>query len=545
MCRIFYNPSPSVTFKSDDIWKFLLFLETIGGRDGNGVYCFKNNKLYRSHERMPIEAKLKGSFLFHTRLATHGKKETYNCQPFVGNRYIMVHNGVFYDVRRYAHLLGFPIYSGKKYSDSYMMHWIMERKGLFHFYNTFRDKSYGVIVVYDRELKQTFLLKTSGVFESAKLEQSGKYIYGSVELDYWKLAEEPETFGCGLWRINEDEIVQLDKISSSSDYHGRWHGKEYDSKTRTWVKKKKKKKKRRPTVKVVGRERLCAYCWKAVPEKESLYDDRGYKICGICKDTYVNDDEDIRGINNLFEVKIPKWCIGCKYVNHDRNDCEIGDRTFECGISKTTGMGTCYVPTISSPKECFGCNWLHSGDCWFGGIKQTVYFYKHKDCTSKTGSILCNTNSPDTFFVTITCDECNIELDSDGKWKIHNDKITCFECIDEDKKIDIIGNEEDEPPKECGNCHFEYTSSLEEPCHSCIKDESESENWVEKEPHETDEFYIRCAYCGFYFTDDDVEPLEDRWGNYVCMECEDFDVRRLGNPIPIKDYKKMLRDERF
>ena len=139
MCRIFYNPSKHTTFSNNDIWKFFMKLEKLGGKDGNGIYSFRTNTLYRSLS-MPIEANVTGSLLFHTRLATHGKKMVYNCQPFDGNRYIMVHNGIFSRIEKYAHLLGFPRFTGNKYSDSYMMHWVMERVGLFHFYNTFKKQ---------------------------------------------------------------------------------------------------------------------------------------------------------------------------------------------------------------------------------------------------------------------------------------------------------------------------------------------------------------------------------------------------------------------
>jgi predicted glutamine amidotransferase len=149
MCRIFYNPGKGINYAHKDIFEFLERLERAQGGDGNGIFQMRNEKLDKSATEMPDKIELKGEFLFHTRRATNGKVADYNTQPFEGKRYVMVHNGIFSSVESYARLLGFKG-STDKYSDSYMMHWIMEKVGLLNFYIALSEKVYGVVVAYDK-----------------------------------------------------------------------------------------------------------------------------------------------------------------------------------------------------------------------------------------------------------------------------------------------------------------------------------------------------------------------------------------------------------
>ena len=95
MCRIFYSPPNSLEFEEEDLWEFFNRLERVGGGDGNGVYLIEEGIVEKCHEKMPLWASLKGGMLFHTRKATHGNVADYNTQPFVGNRYVLCHNGIF------------------------------------------------------------------------------------------------------------------------------------------------------------------------------------------------------------------------------------------------------------------------------------------------------------------------------------------------------------------------------------------------------------------------------------------------------------------
>lgn len=513
MCRIFYNPSDLITFKNNDIWKFLLHLEKLQGRDGNGIYNFSDKTLYRSMD-MPIDANVKGSFLFHTRFATHGKKAVYNVQPFVGDRYIMVHNGVFLHIGGFAHMLGFPTFTGNKYSDSYMMHWIMERVGLFHFYMTFIDKSYGVVVVYDRKLKQSFLLKTGGSFQYAKLK-SGKYIYASTALDNWQLDGKPIDFGSGLWRIGENGIEQLHKIIPTyyTYQYTRRHisyydNKEWDRTKQEWIVKKKK-----PSHKV---KHTCPYCWQVVPQNEETYNDEGFHICMACKKRYVNTDKDDipTGIESLFKTQIPKSCIGCIYVDYQENICLYGSEEFACAVQD--GKGLCWTGKPTVPQYCNGCNWLCETDCWFGGVKQKTFCL---NMVGKNGISECNTRAKDTLKIVIMCDVCRATLKSKSSWGIYHDKIMCKTCMDDVIQCETYGQETEPIPKDCALCHFENSSSKQEPCLSCLDTVIDGEliNWTEK-PNEAE---TRCHICGYYFSFDD-EPIYDDNKNRICLGCDSY-----------------------
>ena len=245
MCRIAYNPSPTINYEAEDLWSFFSRLERVGGKDGNGIFIPKTGVLEKSAVAMPICVDVEdcGEFLFHTRNATNGKVADHNCQPFVGKRYAMVHNGIFSGIESYANLLGFHK-STAKYSDSYMMHWVMEKVGILNFYLAFKDKSYGVIVAYDKTLKKTFLLKTGGVFTGGQLKKSMKWIYASSELDFWELHDiKVKRFGSGLYRLGEEGYKRLHKgrrtryvggRSTATVYTNYYNGGHWNKKKRKW-----------------------------------------------------------------------------------------------------------------------------------------------------------------------------------------------------------------------------------------------------------------------------------------------------------------------
>lgn len=206
MCRIFYNPSSSINFTEDDLLRFFLSLEKESGGDGNGVYRMNSGKLEKSVATMP-NTDIEEPFLYHTRNATHGEKKDYNVQPFRNGRYVLVHNGIFSYADKPSFLLG--LFNNDKYSDSYKIHYIIKKVGISKFYATFIKSSYGVILIHDKEVGLTYLLKTSGIFRAAKIR--GEYIYGSSQLDFWEIDEDfgTELIDDGMYILKADEIIKI------------------------------------------------------------------------------------------------------------------------------------------------------------------------------------------------------------------------------------------------------------------------------------------------------------------------------------------------
>lgn len=539
MCRIFFSPSKKIVYEPASLHRFFLQLEKIGGGDGNGVYLFKTNELNRSIEEMPFIKKPKGIILFHTRKATNGKVATYNCQPFIGNRYILVHNGIFSGITSYAKLLGFP-FSSEKYSDSYLMHWVIEKVGIFNFYNGFLDKYYGVILVYDKKTKQMFLLKTGGIFSWANIKSNNKYIYGSEALEFWKLVKDPEFFSSGLYRLEENKFVILykpKKIYYNTTYYGRnwerqddWYdtyrNKKWDNVNKKWIDRNATTTNDNTTN---DNKKLCDYCGLLFPKYGKRFKEYGYEICESCNILYGKNDEPI-GIGALF-----------------------GD----------------------VPKECHSCNWLKNGKCWFGGTK------RNKFRTVLSGEeLMCNTKD-DKMDMVIECEKCQTALTNTDLWGINGDGlITCKDCVIKERRIERYlarkKFEEQEKILSCESCHFLSEKMDFEPCHSCIsKETGKFDNWTEPEielglqineendcdnclydelsaydepcktcrldqtraylqwepktklldidgTKEMDYVLEKCWYCGYHFDEETDEPLYDKKGHRICHDCDEF-----------------------
>jgi len=165
----------------------------------------KENKLFGN-------LKVGGRFIFHTRLATHGKKKEFNIQPLINCRYIIAHNGIFSMWNTIGKYYGIK----EKFSDSYTILKLITERGIKAFYEGFLDKIYGVVLVYDKATNMTYLLKTGGAFEMGKLK-SGKYIYGSSNLDFWGI-EKTKKLEDGMYILKPYECIQIHK--PKNDYYG-------------------------------------------------------------------------------------------------------------------------------------------------------------------------------------------------------------------------------------------------------------------------------------------------------------------------------------
>lgn len=214
------NPSNEITFKQSHLHKFFSVLEKRQGKDGNGVYLIDDGIERKSILKMDkndlFDEKINGRFLFHTRYATHGTKKIYNVQPLVNCRYVIAHNGSFteYDMIN-------PLFqTWKKYSDTHAILNLICQYGILKFYLGFYDKYFGVVVVYDKQTDMTYLLKSSGTFEAAKLEGTENYIYGSSNLNFWKI-EETEDIKRGMYILSENGYKQLHKPKTRTTYYNK------------------------------------------------------------------------------------------------------------------------------------------------------------------------------------------------------------------------------------------------------------------------------------------------------------------------------------
>lgn len=538
MCRIFCSPDKELTFTKTHLWKFFKELERSLGKDGNGVYNITTKELWKSAKRMPIEANIEGGLLFHTRYATNGLVRDYNCQPFDNEKYVMVHNGVFTGAESYARLLGFP-YSSTKYSDSYMMAWILEKVGVLNFYNALKTKRYGVIVVYEKATDRIYLLKTSGSFECGKFED-GSYIYGSSKIDFWQIEGKAQSINSGLYILSGDGFTQLNKVVTTTYSYGKYSGIEYDSdyygrghfnrrqtpatrdnKKPTTVSdyvKDVKSKRISETIKNRFGDGNCVYCGEHIADKDDEYIHYGNKICGDCFAMYnghVQDDEPI-GIGALFPDLLPSTCTGC--------------------------------------------NWLYEKKCWFGGVERDEPL-KIKD--GKGVRIDCNTATSE-IDVFVNCASCEKTQDTDGNWKIHEELIMCQDCIDYTEQwgrecnnceyqydnADIepcyscwgFGTPKNWKPKKindndnplCIDCYFEERPTEQEPCTSCYKTDIGMSEWIHKSGksvYRQLENSPKCFICGWHFETWET-PLEDVDDNLVCQDCEEYvDIPLAGGGV--------------
>ena len=454
MCRIFFSPS-NITFRSDHLTEFFCHLEKLQGKDGNGVYVFKTKQLIKSVDIMPDAKKVEEKFMFHTRFATHGAKKDWNCQPFVGDKYIVVHNGVCTDAYSHAKLLGFHG-SKTKYSDSYAMHYIIEKVGILNFYLGFTNNYYGVVLVYDKENKKTYLLKSGGQFEYGIL-RGGKYIYGSAETDFWKLKNPPIPITSGMYILEDDGYICIHKdypIATSTYSSRGWdgsYGYGYDSRTRSSRTHTSKwdKKNIRAQIHKANKNKVknCQWCFEVFTKGQKKYKDHGYIICRTCWMTYgdreISDeadasDESIRGINNLFpdnENPRPmicrdcsrklvstyyilsnsqRLCLDCYKIMKDKEDktvitaiCEISNCT-DCGrrIKKKSGDYIKGSHSVGNDVLCPKCYKKYEGkseitpnfckDC--GWLKRDECHYedtKRNGFYFSTNKLLCHTQNND------------------------------------------------------------------------------------------------------------------------------------------------------
>ena len=478
MCRIFCSPDRDMTFDKKDLWEYLFRLEKALGKDGNGIYNFTTKELWKFHNRMPTEANIKGGILFHTRYATNGLVRDYNCQPFDNERYVLVHNGMFSAIEGYARLLGFP-FSTKKYSDTYMMAWVMEKVGILNWYNAFKDKYYGVVIVLDKKTDKLYLLKTGGSFEYGMFDDD-THIYGSASLDFWGLKDKAVSMNNGLFIISGKGFTQLDSIrttyiSTSTPYYGRGYGYgDFGMEVKTTRRQKKKEK-----IKKI--------------------------VAEINKET----------VNKLI-----------KHKDDDEDDDDI-----PLGMAKL-------FPTLI-PKECHGCNWIYKRKCWFGGTEhENPVDVRNPD----TKAMICNTKTS-TLDVLIECSDCNTPLGKDIKWGIVDGIIKCEECEKssyyEDKQCHECEHYRLPSGKEpcvscyndeaiplnweaikidylCNGCYYEEVDKKEYPCKVCEKRVDGMTEWTTKNgTHEEGQV---CDDCGSKFDDFDT-PEEDKNGCLICAEC--------------------------
>ena len=525
MCRIFCSPDKNQTFTKCHMWEYLDGLEKAMGKDGNGVYNFTTKELWKSHKRMPKEANIKGGFLFHTRWATNGLIRDYNCQPFVNERYVFVHNGVFNGIESYARLLGFQ-YSSKKYSDSYMMAWVMEKVGILNFYNAFRDKHYGVVVVLDKETDKIYLLKTGGSFEYGVFED-GIHIYASSDIDFWRIKDKAEDFDNGLFILSGKGFKQLDKIVSRYysgygqqgrfvQYNSGTSTYTYDRQKRTYVKTKKKVKKKVKQKKIATKlgDRLCTYCLDKL-DKNHTYIHYGNKICEICNDLYEERDGEGKPIETEENCLLP---------------------------SQKDPMGIAALFFKVLPKVCDGCNWIFEKKCWFGGVKhdEPVNIPNPED-----DKIICYTKTSPLDLL-VQCETCKANVNRTLEWGIVDGLITCEECIKEEEKSF----------KSCNDCEYYLLPSREEPCGSCWSENGIARNWTERgnpcdgcyfenssgsgaypckmcedtgrgpsewtqkngKQKSDENINMRCALCKETFNEWDT-PYEDGEGDLICETC--------------------------
>ena len=329
MCRIFYSPPNSLEFEEEDLWEFFNRLERVGGGDGNGVYLIEEGIVEKCHEKMPLWASLKGGMLFHTRKATHGNVADYNTQPVVGNRYVLCHNGIFNEVNKSAVLLG--VYQEDKYSDSYKMHQIIEKVGILNFYIAFKDDSFGVVLVYDKKLNKTYLLKSSGSFTVGRM--SNRWIYASSELGYWSLDKGKDEkdivydFGNGLYLLEGKSFVRLHKLEKKYkhyNYYGNttYYGGHYGN---NWYNNKKKSKKRSKTkTKIVTREKAIAIAKKLSEERKPKEPEA--VLCEWCDKVFEDNEE-------TFVVEEMTICYDCyQYVEEAETRYKLQDHCEACQL---------------------------------------------------------------------------------------------------------------------------------------------------------------------------------------------------------------------
>lgn len=221
-----YNACPKLIFNKTGIVKYFKTLINAAGGDGNGLYTMNHGNGTLEKDLFKIPNPPVGRFLFHTRRATHGEINEVNTQPFVGERYVLAHNGVFSEIDPYASLLG--LRNGERFSDSWKMHYVIEKSGIENFVEAFEGDSFGVVLVYDKETMKMHLLKSTGTFEMAKIQ--GCNVYASQSIDFWEIdSGTKKSIGDGWFILGE---TQIQKVKDFEKKYTHWYGyKTYGSKT--------------------------------------------------------------------------------------------------------------------------------------------------------------------------------------------------------------------------------------------------------------------------------------------------------------------------
>lgn len=207
------NPNDTINYTEDGLYNYFTTLDTVGGGNGMGIYDVDKDVLIKGLDPLP-EIDYNGRFLFHCRRATHGNVAHYNCQPFVGDRYAVVHNGIFSQRDDLCRFYGFD---PEKYSDSYLIFKMIQDKGIVNFWNGFHDDSYGVVVVYDKKYDSFYLIKSSGSFDMGEFK-SGKTMYASSQISFWKDCKDL-SFGKGMWKLTGRGPIRLHKPKEKNTYY--------------------------------------------------------------------------------------------------------------------------------------------------------------------------------------------------------------------------------------------------------------------------------------------------------------------------------------
>lgn len=490
MCRIFCSPS-STTFEREALFDFFLELEKLGGRDGNGIYGYADNKVWKKVKGMPIEANIDGGILFHTRFGTNGLAKIYNVQPLITERYILVHNGVFSGIDDFARLVGFP-FSDKKYSDSYMMSYVLEKVGILNFYNGLREEYYGVIVIYDKTTKRNYLLKTGGVFTCARLESNNKYIYGSTLLDYWKLEDEPLNFGKGLYILGIDEIKKLDTIKPYYNTYTPYPRQVFTTPTSA---SSTTTQSSTPYNNWKGRKIKLRGSDGTADDNDIIYEDEnGDEVCAFCGDKFTQ----FSSYNTYYGSHLCDDCYE-HYADYDETE-----------ETEPVGIGALFN---DMPKECNKCKWNFENSCWYDSKE-------HEEpvlIIDEYGNINCNTFTT-TEEKNLHCDNCNKPLKINDEWSIVDRVLLCDTC----KKYLETWD------KSCDDCVYKISDSSKPPCKTCWEGNL-PRNFVQikvdifDEKEEFEKFYtegLKCTICGIHFDDgDNYVELE---GEILCDDCEEW-----------------------
>ena len=202
MCRVSYIPTQFVERCSEEfIIKFLKFLETSNGGDGNGFYYLESRRLEKSVKK-PLETLYnnpdKEGFVFHTRRRSHGPINKFLCHPFETEKYITLHNGIWSDYQIFRDLYEIK----QKISDSYIMGLTLEQFGIKKFFKTFSQM--GVVIIYEKDSGKVYCAYTSGDFEALSTKYG--YIYAS-------------TFHSPYYNRRGSDSVLLNKITKKQFTH--------------------------------------------------------------------------------------------------------------------------------------------------------------------------------------------------------------------------------------------------------------------------------------------------------------------------------------